>query len=77
MKTKLEKHNFDKKNQIGMACTSTGGAIIQLSDARLASNAGENIRSSSSSSYSSSLYQRILRLFVCVCVWDYAYVFGN
>lgn len=40
--------------------TSIGGATIQLSDARRANNAGENIRSSSSSSYSSSWYQCIV-----------------
>lgn len=32
------------------ACTSTGGETIQLSDARRASKAGENISASSSSS---------------------------
>lgn len=52
--------------------TSTGGATIQLSDALLASNAGEYIRSSSSSSYSSSWYQCIAKhdqFLLCLFFW--------
>lgn len=39
--------------------TSTGGVFIQLSEALLASNAGENMRSSSSSS--SPWYQNMVQ----------------
>lgn len=44
--------------------TSIGGATIQLSDALRANNAGENMRSPSSSSYSSSWYQFLSSFYI-------------